>query len=190
LLPTTYHGEVSQLKCIKGFYVNLPAGGVALAAIAIVRIPDSRDKSKARSSVFESIKRLDPIGFCLFASSCTMLLLALQWGGSTYTWRSSTIIGLFIGSAVLIVLFYMWELRCGDSAMVPPSILRLRVVYSACLINLSQFASLQIFSYYLPVWFQTILGVSPIRSGVDFLATILPLITFSILAGVACKCWK
>jgi len=178
---------VFQLKHNIGFYVNLPAGGVALSAIALVHIPDPRDKTKTSATLYEVISRLDPIGFCLFAPTCITLLLALQWGGSTYVWRSSTIIGLFVGSAVLLAAFCAWESRRGDSAMVPPSILRKRIVYSACIINISQFASLQIFAYYLPVWFQTILGVSPITSGVYFFATAGPLIAASMLTGFICK---
>ncbi|KIM93854.1 hypothetical protein OIDMADRAFT_45984 [Oidiodendron maius Zn] len=170
------------------FYINLPAGGVALAAISLIRISDIRDKSNTDATLYETINRLDPIGFCLFAPTCIMLLLSLQWGGSTYAWHSSTIIGLFIGSAVSLIAFCMWESQRGDSAMVPPSILSQRVVYSSCIVNISQYASLQIFAYYLPVWFQTVLGVSPIMSGVYFMATAVPLITALMLtATIASK---
>lgn len=116
-----------------------------------------------------------------------MLLLSLQWGGSTYAWSSSTIIGLFVGSGVTLIVFCVWESLRGDSAMVPPSVLSKRVVYASCIVNISQFASLQIFAYYLPVWFQTVLGASPIMSGVYFLATAGPLIGASILTATIGK---
>jgi hypothetical protein len=158
-----------------------------LAAIALVRIPDTRDISGTTATLYEAIKRLDPMGFCLFAPSCIMLLLALQWGGSTYAWNSSTVVGLFVGSGAVLTVFCVWESRRGDGAMVPLSILSQRVVYSSCIINILQFASLQIFAYYLPVWFQRIKGVSPITSGVYFLATAGPLIAASLLTGFICK---
>lgn len=142
-----------------------------------------RDKSKTAATLSEAINRLDPVGFCLFAPTCIMLLLALQWGGTTYAWGSSTIIGLFVGFAALLLVFCVWEARRGDSAMIPPSIMRQKVVYSSCLINMSQFASLWIFSYYLPVWFQTIKGVTPIVSGAYFMPTAAPLITATMLTG-------
>ena len=176
-----------QLKRNAGFYINLPVGGVALGTIALVRIADTRDNSGKTLTWYEAINRLDPIGFCLFAPTCVMLLLALQWGGSAYAWHSSTIIGLFVGSGATLVVFCTWESRRGDSAMVPPSILKQKIVYTSCIINILQFSSLQIFAYYLPVWFQTIKGVSPITSGIYFMATAGPLIAASMITGFICE---
>ncbi|KAH8692060.1 putative efflux pump antibiotic resistance protein [Talaromyces proteolyticus] len=169
------------------FYINLPVGGITLGAITLVRIPDTRDKSKTAATLYEAINRLDPIGFCLFAPTCIMLLLALQWGGSTYAWSSSTIIGLFVGFGALLTVFCVWESRRGDSAMIPGSILRQKIVYSSCLINGLQFASLWIFAYYLPVWFQVVKGASPIISGAYYMATAGPLIAATMLTGFIAK---
>ncbi|KAL9065886.1 MAG: hypothetical protein Q9161_007939 [Pseudevernia consocians] len=41
---------------------------------------------------------LDLVGFSIFAPALIMLLLALQWGGTTFAWNSSQIIGLFCGA--------------------------------------------------------------------------------------------
>lgn len=71
--------------------------------------------------------------------------------------------------------------------MVPLSIVSKKVVYSSCLVVMTQYGSLQIFSYYLPVWFQTILGVGPIQSGADFMATAGILMAVSFTAGLVCK---
>ncbi|RDW59432.1 MFS general substrate transporter-6 [Coleophoma cylindrospora] len=166
------------------FYINLPAGAVALLAIAFIRIPDSKSKAESKVTLFEMINRLDPVGFMLFAPTCVMILLALEWGGTKYAWNSSTIIGLFVGFAATAVTFVFWEYHRGDTAMVPLRILRQRVVYSSCLSMVAQFGSVQAFSYYLPVWFQTILGVSPILSGVYFLATAGPLVAMTIISGI------
>jgi MFS family permease len=121
------------LKHNLGFYINLPAGGVALAVISLVHISDSRYKSNTNDTLYEAIDRLDLIVFCLFAPTCIMLPLSLQWGGSTYAWHSSTIIGLFVGSGIAFIVFCVWGSERGDSAMVPPSILSQKVVYSVIL---------------------------------------------------------
>lgn len=68
--------------------------------------------------------------------------------------------------------------------MVPLAILRQRVVYSSCLVALTQYGSLRVFAYYLPVWFQTILGVSPIKSGEYFMATAGPIIASTVITGI------
>jgi hypothetical protein len=150
----------------------------------MVRIPEKRASREPAPTLFEAINRLDPVGFLFFAPACIMILLALQWGGSKYPWDSSRIIGLFVGFVACIVAFIIWEIRRGATAMVPLSILTQRVVYSSCIVTGVQFGSAQVFSYYLPVWFQTILGVSPIKSGVYFMATAGPLISSTIVAGI------
>ncbi|KUJ10554.1 MFS general substrate transporter [Mollisia scopiformis] len=166
------------------FYINLPAGAVTLVLIAFIRIPEAKAKRENRPTLYESVHRLDPIGFALFAPFCIMVLLPLQWGGSTYSWNSSIIIGLFVGAAACLAVFIFWESRRGDTAMVPLSILCRRVIYSSCLVVAAQYGSLSIFAYYLPVWFQTILGVSPIKSGVYFMATAATVITVTFMTGI------
>lgn len=148
-----------------------------------MHIPDGKHNSTSKPTLLESIDRLDPIGFVLFGPACIMLLLALQWGGTTYAWSSSKIIGLFVGSAVTLIVCVFWELRRGDTGLVPLSILRQRVVYSSALTTLTQFGSLQASSYYLPIWFQTIKGVNPTLSGVYYLGTVVPLVILTMMTG-------
>lgn len=112
-----------------------------------------------------------------------MILMALQWGGVKYTWNSATIIGLLCGGAGTLVLFMAWEYRVGDSAMIPFSILRKTVVWCSCLVIGFFFASLLVFSYYLPIYFQTVKGVSPTMSGVYMLPGVFSQIVTAILSG-------
>lgn len=156
-----------------------------MAVLAFIRIPENRGVTDEKKLNFiETINRLDPIGFALFGPTCVMLLIALQWGGSTHPWNSSTIIGLFIGSGLCLIVFLFWENRRGDTAMIPLSMLRQHVFYSSCLVTAAQYGSLNLFAYYLPVWFQTILGVDPILSGVYFMATAATMIVTMFATGV------
>lgn len=41
------------------------------------------------------------------------LLLAMQWGGVTYAWKSATIIALFVVFAVMLVLLCFWQVGLG-----------------------------------------------------------------------------
>ena len=51
------------------------------------------------------IRRLDLIGFAIFIPAIFMLLLALQRGGQVNPWKSATIIGLLVGSGVVMMIF-------------------------------------------------------------------------------------
>lgn len=67
--------------------------------------------------------------------------------------------------------------------MMPLSMLRQRIVYSSCIVSTLQMGGIQIFAYFLPVWFQVIKAASPVKSGVYFMGTIGPQIVLAILSG-------
>jgi MFS family permease len=66
------------------FYINLPIGGVALAAIALfLKVPD-RDVDTTKLPLSKKIVQLDLVGTAILIPGVVCLLLALQWGGPTY----------------------------------------------------------------------------------------------------------
>ena len=132
----------------------------------------------------KKFKHLDPLGFILFAPAVIMLLLALQWGGEKYKWKSATIIGLLCGFAVLTPVFCMWQRHEQDEASIPPKIFMQRTVFSSAIVGWFAFGGLQLVTYYLPIWFQVILGASPTKSGVYYLPSVLGDISASVMGGV------
>ncbi|KAF4636816.1 hypothetical protein G7Y89_g1264 [Cudoniella acicularis] len=164
------------------FYINLPAGAVVLFILTFVRIPD-RNKNRAATTIQETIKGLDLPGFALFAPGAIMLLLALQWGGTTYAWSSATIIGLFCGSAGMVAIFMGWEYTQGDRAMIPWAMIKQRIVWSSCASVAFFFGGQLINSYYLAIYFQSVRGVSPTLSGVSMLPGILSQMLFAPISG-------
>jgi hypothetical protein len=130
------------------------------------------------------LPKLDLPGFVLFASFAIMILLALGWGGTKYSWKSAVIIGLFCGAGGILILFALWEYRVGDGAMVPYSIVKRQVVWSSSLVSFFFLGTQLITSYYLPIYFQSVKGVSPILSGVYILPGILGQIVMGTISGV------
>lgn len=167
-----------------GFYINLPIGGLVIIAIFFSRIPDRVVKPAVKPTIFSTLSTLDIPGFLLFAPTSVMFLLALEWGGTEYPWNSATIIGLFCGSAGMLAVFLAWEYKQGDSAMVPFSMVRKRVVYTASLSLFFFFGSLLLTSYYLSIYFQGVKGVTPMLSGVYLLPGILSQMVAAISSGI------
>ncbi|KAH8645828.1 efflux pump protein [Xylariales sp. PMI_506] len=165
------------------FYINLPVGGIAAVVLLLVEISD--DKEPFSSHLLRStIPELDLIGFVLCAPAVTMLLLALQLGSNaTFAWRSSTIIGLFCGAAVAILLFVLWERRMGDRAMIPGSVAGQHIVWSSVSQTVFMIAVVTIISTYLPIYFQAVKGVGAAMSGVYLLPSILVQLLFVIVSG-------
>ncbi|KAF2789982.1 efflux pump [Melanomma pulvis-pyrius CBS 109.77] len=164
------------------FYINLPIGAVVAVAVAFIHIPEQTHKAKAMAIFHKLHHYLDFVGFFLFAPAVLQLLLALQYGGNEFAWRSSQVIGLFCGSAATFVVWAFWNRRKGDDALLPHSLIGRRIVWVSGLFQALFMSALYGSVYYLPIYFQAINGVSAMLSGVYLLPTILPEL---VMAGVA-----
>ncbi len=151
--------------------------------LVFIHIPDRVVKSNVSTTFHHTLRTLDLIGFLLFAPCIIMFLLALEWGGTNYPWSDSRIIGMFIGSAAMLVIFGFWEHRRGDTAMIPFSLIKQRIVYSAMICMFFLFAAMMLASYYLAIYFQAVKGISPMLSGVYLLPSILSQMLFAIISG-------
>jgi len=110
-----------------------------------------------------------------------MMLLALGWGGVTYAWNSSIIIGLFCGGGAATILFLVWERHQGDVAMMPLGMLRKRIIYSAVIAATLSQESLLVITYYLPVWFQVVKDASPTMGGIYYLPSVGSMVVGSMI---------
>lgn len=141
------------------------------------------ERPETKLPLREKISHLDLPGLLLFIPSVIMLLLAVQWGGNKYAWKSSTIIGLFVGFGLTMLAFAAWEWRQQDEASIPPRIIRQRSILAAIVIVFLGMGSVQLQGYYLPMWFQVIQNATPLHSGIRFLPTVLSNFFMSILGG-------
>ena len=165
------------------FYINLPIGGLVASMLVFIQVPDQATKPRVIEVVRTLHVKLDLGGFVLFAPTVIMLLLAVQWGGSKLAWNSSQIIGLFCGAGCICIALLFWEHRKGDAAMIPFSMVRLRIVWSSCIVYGFFMAQMFTTSYYLPVYFQGVKGKSPFLSGVYLLPSILGQIFSAVVSG-------
>ena len=167
------------------FYINLPLGAVTLILLALFFKPPIRKSDRA--PLREKVLKIDFIGCLLFIPTIVMVLLALQWGGHRYTWKSATVIGLLCGSAGMAMLFCFWEHRKGDKAMIPFSILLHRSILLSCVFALFNFGGYIGNIYYMPEWFQVVKGASALHSGVMTLPAIVSQIVAAGISGLISK---
>ncbi|MCJ1249586.1 hypothetical protein MMC30_006812 [Trapelia coarctata] len=163
------------------FYFNLPVGAVTFAAMLLFFKPPRMASNKA--SFLKKVLGLDLMGNLLFLGAAVMFFLALQLNESGYSWASSTVIGLLVGSGVTTVVFIAWQWHRGDRALIPPRIVLQRSVAASVVAAFFIYGTMLIHAYYLPIWFQAVKGDSAISSGVSMVAYMLANALFSLLAG-------
>lgn len=179
LLGGAFTEQVTWRWC---FYLNLPIGAVTIVIIALILKVQA--PSSASMPTADKLKQLDPLGTFFFLPGIICLLLALQWGGSTYAWSDGRIIALLVLFVVLIVAFVVVQIVRQEGATVPPRIFMQRSILAGVLYTLGAGSAMMIFVYYIPIYFQAIQGVDAVESGVRNLALVLSLVVGSLSTGI------
>jgi EmrB/QacA subfamily drug resistance transporter len=153
------------------FFVNLPVG-VAAFAIAPLLLAESRD---ARG------QSIDLPGAALVTGGLVVLVYALTQANGN-GWGSARTIALFAAALALLTAFVAWESRTRDP-LLPLSIFRLRTLVGANLAGVM--LGTIIFSMFLmlTLYMQQVLGYSPLRTGLGYLAVAGTAIVWSTVAA-------
>ena len=109
---------------------------------------------------------MDFLGTTLIMGASISLLLALQYGGVKYAWKSGIVIGLLVGSVLMFIALTIAEIWQGERAMLTPRVMRQRHVWVNGVWGFFFAGSYFVTLYYLPIYFQSIDNTSPIGSGV------------------------
>lgn len=154
------------------FYVNLPLGVLAFAAIALT-LPAARDRVR---------HTIDYRGTVLLATALSALVLLTTLGGKQVAWASTTIVGLGVLAVAGLAAFVATERRAAEPIL-PPSLARDRVfvVTSAVgfVVGFALFGGLT----FLPLFQQVVRGQSPTASGLQLVPLMGGLLLTSIAAG-------
>ena len=155
------------------FFINVPVG-VAVFAISLWYLPESRDEGVHRS--------FDVAGAFTVTAGLMSLVFAIVQGPEK-GWSSAQTIGTLVLSAVLLVSFVVIEQR-SKAPLVRLSIFRVRSLLTA---NTTMFlvgSGLFAMFFFNSLYIQRVLGYGPLKAGLAFLP-----FTFGIIvsAGLASR---
>ena len=140
------------------FFVNVPVGLVGFV-LAPILLRESRDAT---------VKSFDALGGVLVTSGLSSVVYAITQGGQ-HGWLAGRTLGFFAASALLLAGFVAWEQRHPEPLM-RLGILRIKTVSGA---NVSGFilgtATFSLFLM-LTLYMQQVLGYSPLKTGIGYLA--------------------
>ncbi|KAI0149057.1 major facilitator superfamily domain-containing protein [Pestalotiopsis sp. NC0098] len=163
------------------FWINLPLGAVtAFVVLFFVKLP-SQDRNRSPGDI---LKKLDLEGTAILMPCIICLLLALEWGGLTYAWSNWRIILCLVLFGVLLLVWLYIQYAKGDRGTLPLRIVRQRSVAAGMIYMLGSSGALFIITYYVPIWFQSVKGVSAEKSGINFLAASAAMTVSAVLSGI------
>ncbi len=155
------------------FYVNVPLGLVALAALLFL-FPKIVPALQRR--------QIDYLGAITLLCWVVPLLLALSWGGVQYPWTSAPIVGLLIVTVLGLSAFVYAERRAAEPIL-PPNLLKNRTVVVT--LTMSALMGVGMFSVILftPLWVQGVIGASATESGTVLLPMTIGIVVANLLSG-------
>jgi EmrB/QacA subfamily drug resistance transporter len=154
------------------FYVNVPLGVLALVVTASVLPTSIR-----RPSV-----RIDVAGAALLTGAVTSIILVTTWAGTEYEWGSPVILVLIAAAVLLTALFVRVELRAPEP-LLPLRLFRFRTFALSSGIGLVLGVAMYGALNYIPLFLQTVNGVSATNSGLLLTPLMLGMIVASVVAG-------
>ncbi len=154
------------------FWVNLPVGAIAVAAIYF-EFPHMKPRGATR--------KLDWAGFATLIGTVVPLLLALTWA-TQYGWTSTRVESLLALSALMLVVFLYVESTAAEP-VIPLVLFRdpIIAICSVCafVLGMGMFGVI----IYLPLFMQGVLGVSATQSGNLLTPLMMGAVVGSIVGG-------
>jgi EmrB/QacA subfamily drug resistance transporter len=153
------------------FFINLPVGGLVVAA-ARPLLPESRADLGHH--------RFDVAGAVTVTAGLSLLVYAVVTA-SSHGWASATTTGLLAGAAALVAAFIVIEARSA-APLLPLGFFGNRAVTAANLAGLLLGGAMSPTFVFLSLYLQQVLGYSPVLAGLALVVTAVGLIVSSGLA--------
>ena len=176
-------GEIVQTSSWRWvFYLNLPIGGAALVLLfAFLQVRYTKE-----STIAQKIRRIDLVGNLILVPSLVAILIALTDAGTKAPWSSWRILVPLIVGFTGLMTFHIYEATklCVEPT-IPMRLFSNRTTATAYILTFIHTLDTIWVIYFLPVYFQAVLGSTPSRAGVQILPTLMILLPFGIAGGLA-----
>ncbi|KAG0292458.1 hypothetical protein BGZ98_002566 [Dissophora globulifera] len=166
------------------FFINLPIGAITIAAVVkLLHLPHTK------GSFREKIRRIDFLGSLTLVIGLVLVLLPLNWGGSTYAWNSPLVVGLFCAGGAVLLIFCLIEWKQALEPIIPFRLFKNQTNVAVFLTSF--FVGMGFFGimFFMPLFFQIVRQESATSSGLEMLPLIVGLLIASISSGFMVSKW-
>jgi hypothetical protein len=126
------------------------------------------------------LRIIDWPGMIMFILGIGLIVLAIQWGGSSYAWSSAATIAPIVAGTALCIAFFAYEYLLAPARsiallfpnqvpMIPSTLFRKKDTTLLMIINFSAGISLVSAFYFISYYFQLAEGLSPSQAGTQLL---------------------
>ncbi|CAN8101219.1 unnamed protein product [Discula destructiva] len=164
------------------FYVNLPVSGLGFATLYF-----TLKLHNPKTPIKQGLMAVDWLGSLTIVGGTLMFLLGLEMAGGIFPWNSPQIICLLVFGVFVASLCIVVEMYVATSPLIPVRLfsnVKNMAVLGLCACHGFVFISV---SYYMPLYFQGVLGASALLSGVYVLPFTFVLGICSAAAGFLIK---
>ena len=161
------------------FWINLPVCGLAFGVLVIFL-----DVHNPHTTLREGILAIDWVGTVSIVTVSMLILLGLEFGGTTFPWDSPKVICLIVFGMLMIGFFLFNEKRLAKYPLMPLAVFKNSSNNAAFLIAIGHTMVSIGIEYYLPLYFQSVKQSSPLRSGVLILPLMVTEAVMDILVGI------
>ncbi|KFY16284.1 hypothetical protein V492_01460 [Pseudogymnoascus sp. VKM F-4246] len=152
------------------FYINLPITGAAFFIIAFVLHLDT-----PKTPVVAGLLAVDWLGSITIAGATVMFLLGLTFGGVIHPWDSPIVVCLIVFGILLFVVFLLIEWKVAKYPIMPLEMFENPSNIASLLGVFFHGMMMIIGSFFMPLYFQSVLGATALLSGVWMLPLALSL---------------
>lgn len=176
-----YQWQLLILEC--KVFINLP-----LDAISLVLLFFTLKLNTTRITVAAGLKSFDWIGSVLIVGGTICFLCGLEGGASSiHDWKSAYTLGLILSGLAMVAFFVVYEWRFAKLPLVSMRVFVGRSKVAALATAFTHTFVFISYDFFLPLYFQVVLGASPIHSGLYLLVLILPLSVMASATGIFIK---
>jgi EmrB/QacA subfamily drug resistance transporter len=158
------------------FFVNVPIGILAIIfSLRKFPTPDIQDKVK-----------VDYFGMAFLSAFILVLLLFFTWVGVKFDWVSVESLIMGVAAAVLLAVFIKLEFRAPEPVLKPKLFRNKMFIYCCITMFVFGVAMMGVMTY-MPVFMQSVIGISATNSGVILLPLVAGMMITSMASGFSVR---